>query len=89
MRIPCVTAAADSLAARQAGDLDMVKLLLARGAKVETTDTSHGASAVHLAAYSGRLDVLKLLDEVGGDILVSNDIFQKSCLSCLLAGLGL
>ena len=58
--------------------MDMVKLLLARGAKVETTDNSHGSSAVHLAAYSGRLEVLKLLDEVGGDILVSRTAFFQN-----------
>jgi ankyrin repeat protein len=46
-------------------DLRITKLLLAHGADVNAD--KHGGTALHVAAYNGRVDVAKLLLEAGAD----------------------
>lgn len=47
--------------ASQKGHVDTVKLLLERGAQVNTVDGPYGNSALHVASWSGHTGVVRLL----------------------------
>ena len=60
------------MVAARRGTWDMVKLLLDRGANVNTSSPIAG-TALHAAAYRGRLDLCKLLIERGADVNAPNE----------------
>ena len=61
------------LAAARSGNLGVMQLLVRLGASVEATDDD-GATALHLAAAGGHLDVVGyLVEELGLDVAATND----------------
>lgn len=58
----------DLLTAVKAGDLRVVRVLLARGAAANARRESSGSTALSLAAHFGRQDVAKLLIASGADV---------------------
>lgn len=54
------------LAAASRGNLEEVKALLANGADVHTTDT-YGRTPLHVAAYAGHHEVMRVLVNAGAD----------------------
>lgn len=50
------------------GHVDVVKLLLDRGADINTKDKEAGSTPLHGASSLGYVDVIKLLLEKGADI---------------------
>ncbi len=48
-------------AATEIGDLSIVALLLSQGANVETTSTMFKRTALHIAAYNNKVNIIKLL----------------------------
>ena len=56
------------LEACRLGDLDVVQVLIRRGADVETRDEDMKRSALHLAAFCGYVDVVKVLIQKGADV---------------------
>lgn len=49
------------------GHLEIVKLLLSRGAAIDVTDTFYQSTPITWAVYNGRADVVKALVEAGAD----------------------
>ena len=62
-----------------AGDYDAVKFLLGQGLQVNGRD-ARGYTALHAAAYTGRLDIVQLLVENGADINDQNNDTRLSVL---------
>ncbi len=58
--------------AARAGSVDAVKVLLAKGAKVNVAEPVHGQTAMMWAAAAGQTGVVKTLIEAGGDIKARN-----------------
>ncbi len=53
------------------GDIDQVKLLIAKGADLNTTDDK-GGTPLHWAAYYNRKDIAKLLLMQGADLYIKD-----------------
>ena len=50
-------------------NLDVVKYLVSKGARIETTDGTDRTSELHIAAGKGNLEIVKcLVEECGADI---------------------
>lgn len=62
------------LHAADRGQPAIVKLLLERGADIDQVDTEHGQTASHLAAWTGKVDVLAVLQAHGADWSVINHL---------------
>ena len=58
--------------AAKSGHLEIIQLLLERGADINTRDRK-GKTALHLAAKSGHLDITKLLLERGADASIATN----------------
>ncbi|SVD49518.1 uncharacterized protein METZ01_LOCUS402372, partial [marine metagenome] len=54
------------------GDLEKVKAHLAAGTDINDRDGEHDSTALHAAAYHGRLEVVKFLIENKADINAHN-----------------
>ena len=61
------------LAAAQEGDLAVVKLFVQAGMSVEVADDEHGVTALHIAAFWGRLEVVEFLVGAGADVNATNN----------------
>ena len=55
-----------------AGELDLVRLLLDRGASVDSKELRHGSTALHVAASRGQADVAQHLIERGAEVNARN-----------------
>ncbi|KAJ8525408.1 hypothetical protein ON010_g15706 [Phytophthora cinnamomi] len=73
------------IAAAQYGHLDVVRLLLERGASIELT-RSGGSTALITAAYEGHCDIVRLLLEKGADTEKSYDVGYRALTSAAQYG---
>jgi len=60
------------MVAARRGTLDLVKMLLARGANVNAS-SPYAGTALHAAAYRGRLDICQALIAAGADVNAPNE----------------
>jgi ankyrin repeat protein len=68
------------MAASGAGRLDIVRLLLARGAAVNQGKSDDAVTAVFIAAQSGHLDIVNCLADHGADL--NAPAADDGCVSC-------
>lgn len=55
------------------GAVDIMKILLEKGAQLESRFGSHLSTPLHCAAHNGNIDCVKLLVENGADIMAKTD----------------
>ncbi|MBI5592021.1 MAG: ankyrin repeat domain-containing protein [Deltaproteobacteria bacterium] len=65
--------------ASQAGQMDIVKLLLDRGADVNEKTTTTGTTALYLASQNGHTEVVKLLLDKGADSKCKENHYRYDC----------
>jgi len=75
----------DLLSAARGGDLEKVKDLLGKGAKIEAK-TRYGQTPLYLAATKGRVDVLKFLIAKGAKVDVKDTFYKASMLEFVMMG---
>jgi ankyrin repeat protein len=64
--------------AAQSGSLDAVRLLIAKGAKVDARETARGETPLMFASAYGRADVVRLLAANGADTRVTTKVIDLS-----------
>ena len=65
--------AADIVDATAAGDVEVVKRLIAEGVSVESKNAANGSTSLNVACVMGRVDVARVLIDAGADLETKNN----------------